>query len=187
MSAATRVAFLSRVLHGTVNSVVQYIEISTPYVPPDCREHLATVRKIRDEQAHQAHELTALIQGMDSVPSVGAFPYWNIDLNYLDLRFMAGFAARHEAGVIAEMEGGLDQLRQDGLAYSAVRRMLLAKRDHLALLEAIAKKPEKPRPAAAPTAKPAAAATAKPAAGATPPAKPAQGGGAASAAPGPGA
>ncbi len=177
MSAETRAAFLNRVLHGTVNSVVQYIEISTPYVPPDCKDHLATVRRIREEQALHAHELTELIQGMETVPKVGAFPYWNIDLNYLDLRFMAGFAASHEAEAIAELERGLDLLRQDGLAYSTLRRMLDAKRGHLAILQEIAKKPEKPKPAPAPAAKPAATPAAKPAAepAAKPAAKPAEG------------
>jgi len=156
VGAEARIAFLNRVLHGTVNSVVQYLEVATPYVPPDGKAHLETIRKIRDEQTLQAHELTELIQGLDAVPSVGAFPYWNVDLNYLDLRFLAGFAARHEEALLGEMERGLDALRQDGHAFTTVQRMLEAKRRHVATLKEIAKRPEKPKPAPPPPAQPAA-------------------------------
>ena len=37
---------LNRLLHDTVNSVVQYAEISAPYVPPDFAEQEAAVQRV---------------------------------------------------------------------------------------------------------------------------------------------
>jgi len=153
-----QVAFLNHVLHMTVNSVVQYLEVSVPYVPPGCEKHLESLRAMRDQQVRDAQELTDLVQRLDGVPAVGAFPYWNVDLNYLDLRFMAGFAAKHEQRAIADIEGGMDKLRGEPKAHKLLRELLeRRKRDVTALLK-MAKKPDKPPP------KPAPAAAAKPAA-----------------------
>ena len=145
-----RVGLLNRVLHGTVNSVVQYIDIASPYVPEGCEEPRRTIGRIREEVAVQAHDLNAMISELDGVPRVGVFEYWNVDLNYLDLRFMARFAAEHQLKVIAELEAAVEKARNDAPVFGLLSRLLQEKRRHLVELQAIA-----PQPAAEPEAEPA--------------------------------
>jgi hypothetical protein len=138
MTREEKVALVNRMLHGTVNSVVQYIDIAAPYVPPFCEARMAELRAMRDEQAHTANELVAMVGELEGVPQVEAFPYWNVDLNYLDVRFLARFAAEHEANFAAEIEAALPGLRDDPRLFQALGRVLEEKRKHLAALEAIA-------------------------------------------------
>lgn len=153
MDREQSIAFLNRVLHETVNSVVQYIEVAMPYMPAGCEGHREAIAKIREEQGAQAHALTGLIEKLDGVPKVGTFPYWNVDLNYLDLRWLAGFAARHEEKAIAGIEAGLPGLRADPLLYGTLKGIAEQKRAHVARLLEAAKRPPPPapsKPAAAP-------------------------------------
>ena len=140
-----RAAYLNRVLSGTVNSIVQYVEISAPYVAPDCAGHAQSMERMRHEETVQAQVLDELVLRCDGVPTVEAFPYWNIDLNYLDLRFMARFAAKHEETVIAEMESGLDSIKSDPVCLTKVQGILEEKRRHLELLREIGTPPEPPK------------------------------------------
>lgn len=144
MTRDEKVSILNRILHGTVNSVVQYIDIATPYVPPFCEGRMAELRKMRDEEAHTANEIVALVGGLEGVPQVEVFPYWNVDLNYLDVRFLARFAAEHEAKFVAELEESLPDLRDDPKLHQALQRILDEKRAHLAALQAIAAIPTPP-------------------------------------------
>ena len=43
-SRQRKIDILNRVLHGSVNSVLQYVENSTPYVAADFRENYEAVR-----------------------------------------------------------------------------------------------------------------------------------------------
>jgi len=144
MTRDEKVLLLNRILHGTVNSVVQYMGVATPYVPPYCEERMAELSRMRDAEAKTANEVVALLGGLDGVPQAEAFPYWNVDLNYLDVRFLARFAAEHEAKVVAEIEGSLPDLRDDPRLHGAVARMLGEKRAHLEALKAIAAIPTPP-------------------------------------------
>ncbi len=144
MTREEKVALVNRVLHGTVNSVVQYIEIAAPYVPPFCEGRMAELRKMRDEEAHTANELVALVGELEGVPQVEVFPYWNIDLNYLDVRFLARCGAEHEAKFAAELAEALPELRDDPRLFGALGRILAEKRAHLAALQAIAGVPTPP-------------------------------------------
>jgi bacterioferritin (cytochrome b1) len=155
MDRSEPIAFLNHALHMTVNSVVQYLAVASPYVPPGCEKHLETLARMREDETRDAQVLTELVQRLDGVPAVGAFPYWNIDLNYLDLRFLAGFAAEHQKKAIADMEAGLERLRGEPRAYRAVREILERKRADLAKLLEIARRPEKPAPKPPPPARPA--------------------------------
>jgi bacterioferritin (cytochrome b1) len=138
MTRDEKIVLLNRVLHGTVNSVVQYIDLATPYVPAYCAPRMADLRKMRDEQAHSANQLVAILGELEGVPQVEAFPYWNVDLNYLDIRFLARFAAEHEAKAAAEIEAGLLDVRDDPRVHGALTRILAEKRAHLATLKEIA-------------------------------------------------
>jgi hypothetical protein len=131
------VDILNRLLHGTVNSVVQYIDIAAPYVSSDAKEDLATLRRLRDEEVAQAARLRDAIAKLDGVPKVGVFPYWNVDLNYLDLRFLARFAAGHQERVVAEVEADVARLRDHPEARALVQALLAEKRAHLETLRAI--------------------------------------------------
>jgi hypothetical protein len=144
MTRDEKIALLNRLLHGTVNSVVQYIDIATPYVPPFCEGKVGELVKMRDEQAHAANDIVALVAQLEGVPQVEAFPYWNVDLNYLDVRFLARFAAEHEAKVAAELEQALPELRDDPRIHGALTRILQQRRAHLAALQAIAAIPTPP-------------------------------------------
>jgi hypothetical protein len=144
MTREEKVGLLNRVLHGTVNSVVQYIDIATPYVPPYCEAKMPDLRRMRDEEARTANEVVALIGELDGVPQVGAFPYWNVDLNYLDVRFLARFAADHEAKSAAEIEESLPELRDDPRLFGILERVLGEKRAHLETLKSIAAIPTPP-------------------------------------------
>ena len=144
-----RVEFLNRVLSETVNSIVQYTGISMPYVAPDCTGHLETMDRIRGEESVHANTLNDLIRRADGVSTIDAFPYWNIDLNYLDLRFMARFAVTHQEKAIRLIEEGVDVLRTDPVAHTKVSGILAEKRRHLDELSENGKKPEpEPEPAA---------------------------------------
>ena len=132
----TAIDVLNRLLHDTVNSVVQYAEIAAPYVPPDFDAQLAEFNRVSDEEKALANECAALLDTRDGVPTVGIFPFWNVDLNYLDLRFLAKFAAQHQEKVIAHMERELDLVNDDPEVLAFVKIALEQKKEHLsALLE----------------------------------------------------
>jgi len=138
MTRDEKVLFLNRILHGTVNSIVQYIGIATPFVPPYCEAKMAELALMREAEATTANRVVALIGELDGVPQAEAFPYWNVDLNYLDVRYLARFAAGHEARVVAEIEESLGDLRDDPRLHGAVEKILGEKRAHLEALKAIA-------------------------------------------------
>ena len=129
---------LNLALHGTVNSVVQYIHISDPYVPPGAEGAMETIARLRDEEVHTAHEITEALAAIDGTPKVGVFPYWNVDLNYLDVRFMARFALDQQRKTIAALEGGRDGAREYPAVHALLGRIVEQKREHLVALEEIA-------------------------------------------------
>ncbi|MHC4933487.1 MAG: hypothetical protein ACYTGV_14985 [Planctomycetota bacterium] len=137
MDSQAKVDILNRVLHGTVNSVVQYIGISSPHVPAGKEKDLETLKRMQGEEAEAAHEINALVSDLDGVPSVGVFEYWNVDLNYLDLDFLARFAAKHQQKVIAAMERDIDGVRDDARVHGLLRRILEQKREHLGVLQGL--------------------------------------------------
>jgi hypothetical protein len=69
---------------------------------------------------------------------VGVFPYWNVDLNYLDVRFLARFAAQHQDKVVAELERDLALARDDPRLSALLQRILEEKRAHREVLAGIA-------------------------------------------------
>jgi len=138
MQTTPTLDILNRLLDGTVNSVVQYAEIGAPYVPDGSDELMQEFQRIGDEEKNLANETVALIQSRDGVPSVGVFRFWNVDLNYLDIRFMAKFAVQHEGLLIADLEAALDSLANDPEAHGLVRRAIEQKRGHLTKLAEIA-------------------------------------------------
>ena len=132
----TAIDVLNRWLHDTVNSVVQYAEISAPYVPPDFDEQLAVFNRVSDEEKALANACVAHLDTRDGVPKVGIFPFWNVDLNYLDLRFLAKFAAEQQQQVIARVEKELDLVNDDPELHAFVKTALEQKKEHgSALLE----------------------------------------------------
>ena len=143
MDDTKTIALLNRVLHGTVNSVIQYIDIARPYVPPGCEKDVEELHRLRDEEAVTAAALTGLITELDGVPKVDPFDYWNVDLNYLDLRFLARFAAQHEAKVIAEIEAHLESVRGDPRVYRLLEAVAAEKRAHKDALLEVADKPDR--------------------------------------------
>jgi len=135
MSAA--ITALNRLLHDTVNSVVQYAEISAPYIPENFDEQAAAMQAIADEEKALANETVDLITRRDGVPQVGIFPYWNVDLNYLDIRWMAKFAGEHQAKAIGRIEKELEAVADDPEVAGFLRRALEQKKDHLERLSSI--------------------------------------------------
>mgnify|MGYP003572735055 CR=1 FL=1 len=138
MQTTPTLDILNRLLDGTVNSVVQYAEIGAPFVPEGFDEQMDAFQRIADEEKNLANEVVAMIQDRDGVPTVGVFRFWNVDLNYLDIRFMAKFAVQHEGILIADLEAGLDSLTNDPEAHGVVRRAIEQKREHLVKLTEIA-------------------------------------------------
>jgi len=134
MEREAKVDLLNRVLHGTVNSMLQYIENATPYVPKEHEADYEEIKRCRDDEIETVQELTDLIAALDGVPKAGVFPYWNIDLNYLDLRWMARFAAGHEEKEIALIEAELEDVGDDPRLHALLTKILARKRQHLELL-----------------------------------------------------
>jgi len=128
---------LNDLLDSTVNSVVQYIEVATPWIPPGYEEQWRQVLELRDEEAQTAHDLTDAIGSLDGVPKVGVFPYWNVDLNYLDLRFLARFAVTHLDAAIADAEAMGDRVQDHAQVHGLLKRVLEQKRRHRAVLAEI--------------------------------------------------
>ena len=122
---------LNRLLHDTVNSVVQYAEISAPYIPAGFDEEAALISSVSDEEKILANEVVALIIERDGVPKVGVFPYWNVDLNYLDIRFMAKFAVGEQQKAIGRVEGELPLVQDDPEVHGFLRRALELKKSQL--------------------------------------------------------
>ena len=85
----------------------------------------------------QAHEITDLMLSLDANPKVGIFDYWNVDLNYLDVRFMTRFAAAHQEKVIRDLEAALGAVRDDPASRTLLSRLLEEKREHLETLRDI--------------------------------------------------
>ncbi|MHC4133622.1 MAG: ferritin-like domain-containing protein [Planctomycetota bacterium] len=141
MDDARTIDLLNRVLHGTVNSVIQYIDLARPYVPPGCESDVEELHRLRDEETVTATELTELITELDGVPKVDPFDYWNVDLNYLDLRFLARFAAEHQDKVIAEIEAHLESVRDDARVYRLLQAIVAEKSAHKDVLLKVADKP----------------------------------------------
>ncbi len=142
MDDAKAIDLLNRVLHGTVNSVIQYIDVARPYVPPVCDGDVEEMRRLRDEQAVTVGKLTALIAELDGVPKVDPFDYWNVDLNYLDLRFLAKFAAEHEEKAVAGIEAHLEETKGDARVYRLLQAIIAEKRAHGDALRKVAEKPD---------------------------------------------
>ena len=138
MDSQRCIEMLNSALDGTVNSVVQYFAISAPYVPSGFEEEMETMERIRQEEAQMAHDLHDALGELDGAPRVGVFRYWNVDLNYLDARFMARFAARHQENVVAELEDGLEGARDHAKVHQLLSGILEQKRAHLAQLREIA-------------------------------------------------
>ena len=134
----TAIDVLNRLLHDTVNSVVQYAEIAEPYVPPDFEEQQATVERVSNEEKTLATEIVELLGARDGVPKVGVFPFWNVDLNYLDLRYLAKFAAEYQEKTVARVEGELDLVSDDPQIHAFVKNALAQKREHLEALRSVA-------------------------------------------------
>ena len=149
MNREARITYLNRVLSATSNSLLQYLVVAAPYVPPGYEERFEEVKQMKDEEAQQVERIVALIEEGDGVPSVGIFPFWNVDLNYLDFVFLARFAAEKQGEILAGLERDLDNLRGDPDAFSAVGEILGEKRAHLDVLRSIAGLDEPaPEPAA---------------------------------------
>ena len=129
---------LNRLLHDTVNSVVQYAEIADPYIPPNFEEEHAAVNGVSDEEKALAHEIANLLAERDGVPQVGVFPFWNVDLNYLDLRFLAKFAAQQQVKTIDRIEQELALVSDDPEVLALVKRALEQKKEHLSTLQGVA-------------------------------------------------
>jgi len=138
MQTSNSIDLLNRILDGTVNSIVQYAKIGAPYVPAGFEEGMQEFDRISGEERALAVEIVDLIQSRDGVPSVGVFRYWNVDLNYLDIRFMAKFAVEQEGCNVEELEAQLETVAHDPEVHGLVRRALEQKRDHLARLTEIA-------------------------------------------------
>ena len=141
MNREQRIALLNRALHGTINSVIQYIDVAAPYVPAGFEDCLATLRGMRDEEVVAANEITDLLAELDGVPKAGVFDYWNVDLNYLDVRFLARFAAEHLDKAIAEIEAEVEGAGDDPRVAGLLTRLLEQKRRHKDALVAIAERP----------------------------------------------
>jgi len=141
MNREERLDLLNRVLHGTVNSVIQYIDVAAPYVPAGLEDCLGELRRMRDEEVTSANEISDLVTELDGVSKVGVFDYWNVDLNYLDVRFLAGFAVEHVDKVVAEIESGIAAASDDARIVGLLTRVLARKKAHREALVAIAEKP----------------------------------------------
>lgn len=142
MDAAKAIDLLNRVLHATVNSVIQYVDLARPYVPAGCEGDVEEIHRLRNEEAVTVGRLTALITELDGVPKVDPFDYWNVDLNYLDLRFLARFAAQHQDKAIAEIEAHLESVRDDARIYRLLQTIVAEKKAHQDVLLAVAAKPD---------------------------------------------
>ena len=102
-----------------------------------CELHELEVQSIADEEKTLATETAAMINARDGVPQVGVFDFWNVDLNYLDLRWMAKFAMQHEQDSIDRIEGHLDMVADDPEVASFLRRAIDQKKEHLEKLATI--------------------------------------------------
>ena len=124
MDRQAKIDLCNRALHGAVNSALQYMENSTPYIPVGAEEQWEEVLAVRDEEASLAREIHAIVGELDGVAKVGVFPYWNVDMNYLDLRWYCRFANRHNRAEIEWTEQVLPDVRADAKLHRLFTRLL---------------------------------------------------------------
>jgi len=124
MDRQAKIDLCNRALHGAVNSALQYMENSTPYIPVGAEEQWDEVLAARDEEAAIAQEIHAIVGELDGVAKVGVFPYWNVDLNYLDLKWYCRFANRHNRAEIDWTEQVLPDVRADAKLHRLFTRLL---------------------------------------------------------------
>ena len=151
MDRQAKLDLCNRALHGVVNSVLQYMETATPYVPEGAEEEWGRVLAARDAEAAVATEIHALVGELDGVAGVGVFPYWNVDLNYLDLRWFCRFANKHNLAELEWTERVLPDLRSDSKLHGLFTRLLMMRQGQAAVLAAVGGE-EETEEAAAPAA-----------------------------------
>lgn len=137
MDRQAKIDLCNRALHGAVNSALQYMENSTPYVPVGAEEQWDAVLAARDEEAAVAREFHAVVGELDGVAKVGVFPYWNVDLNYLDLKWFCRFANRHNRSEIEWTEQVLPDVRADAKLHRLFTGLLEMRRKQEELLASV--------------------------------------------------
>ena len=153
MDREAKLDLCNRALHGVVNSVLQYMETATPFVPEGAEDEWGQVLAARDAEAALAGEIHAAVGEMDGVASVGVFPYWNVDLNYLDLRWFCRFANQHNLSELAWTERVLPDLRTDPNLHGLFSRLIVMRRGQAEVLASVGgEDKEETEEAAAPAA-----------------------------------
>ena len=151
MDREAKLDLANRALHGVVNSVLQYMENATPFVPEGAEDDWAQVLAARDAEAAMAAEIHTLVGELDGVAKVGVFPYWNVDLNYLDLDWFCRFANQHNLTELERTERVLPDLRPDPKMHGLFSRLIVMRRGQAEVLARVGGE-EETEEAAAPAA-----------------------------------
>ena len=130
------VRMVNDALSREYNSVAEYVLHSSPYTTPEDAPALKVFEEIRDRQAATASWLTTrLREDFGAGPTLRAFEYWNVDLNYLSVPYLVRFAFEHYGKAVAGFEEALKEIGDD----PALKPIFLRLRDeakvHRAALE----------------------------------------------------
>ena len=118
------------------NSVSTYVLHSSPYTVPADDAALKAFEGVRDRQAATASWLTErLREDFGAGPTLRAFEYWKLDLNYLSIPYLVRFACGHFDRAAAEYDGVLARAAEDGKMTPIFTRLRDEARSHRAALE----------------------------------------------------
>ena len=130
------VRLVNDALSREYNSVSEYVLHSSPYTVPADAAALKTFQEIRDRQAATASWLTTrLREDLGAGPTLRAFEYWDWDLNYLSVPYLARFAVEHYRKVTAEYDALLKDLGDDPVLKGVFTRLRDEHKAHGAALE----------------------------------------------------
>lgn len=120
-------------------SAAGYVFESQPFGHRDDEEALGAIRDIRMQERNHARMLGQILESFDRVPEPGAFPYWDRDLNYLTVPYMARFVAMTLEHDLVRYDSAIAQLEKHmGLARAMLKAIRTEKAEALAELAPLA-------------------------------------------------
>ena len=136
MERENAVRMVNDALSREYNSLSAYVLHSSPWTTTEDAPALQAFEEIRAIQEQTARWLTTrLREDFGAGPTVKAFEYWKLDLNYLSVPYLVRFAAEHFDRVGAEYEALLREFAGDPALAAVFARLRDEAKSHRARLD----------------------------------------------------
>jgi hypothetical protein len=142
MEREPSIRLVNELLSREYNSLSAYVLHSSPWTTDEDRPALAAFEEIRGAQEETARWMVVrLREDFGAGPTLRAFEYWKLDLNYLSVPYLVRFSLDHFARVAAEYEGLLAARGEDAALRTILARLRDEAKAHHARLAKVAPKP----------------------------------------------